>query len=148
MKQLSSLVFIFLFIGCNSQADITDSLTAPETFAFQILDKNTGENVFSNKTYDPEKITVKNLDSKDLVQHHFISDNNLDIIVLENVGRESDNINYSINVNDKSIFELHVDANLVKKDDSEFEYQNVEITNTAFKKDETSGVYNIFASLD
>jgi hypothetical protein len=146
MKQLSSLVFIFLFIGCNSQADITDNLTAPETFAFQILDHN-GENVFSNNTLDPEKITVKNLDSNDLVKHHFVSDNNLNIIVLENVGRESDNINYSVNVGDKSIFELHVDAILVKKG-LDFEYKNIAITNTTFKRDKTSGVYNVLASLD
>lgn len=146
MKQLSSLVFIFLFIGCNSQADITDNLTAPETFAFQILDQN-GENVFSNNTLDPKKITVKNLDSNDLVKHHFVSDNNLNIIVLENVGRESDNINYSVNVGDKSIFELHVDAILVKKG-LDFEYKNVAITNTTFKRDKTSGVYNVLASLD
>lgn len=146
MKQLSSLVFIFLFIGCNSQADITDNLTAPETFAFQILDQN-GENVFSNNTFDPEKITVKNLDSNDLVKHHFVSDNNLNIIVLENVGRESDNINYSVNVGDKSIFELHVDAILVKKG-LDFEYKNIAITNTTFKRDKTSGVYNVLASLD
>jgi len=146
MKQLSSLVFIFLFIGCNSQADITDNLTAPETFAFQILDQN-GENVFSNNTLDPKKITVKNLDSNDLVKHHFVSDNNLNIIVLENVGRESDNINYSVNVGDKSIFELHVDAILVKKG-LDFEYKNVAITNTIFKRDKTSGVYNVLASLD
>jgi len=146
MKQLSSLVFIFLFIGCNSQADITDNLTAPETFAFQILDQN-GENVFSNNTLDPKKITVKNLDSNDLVKHHFVSDNNLNIIVLENVGRESDNINYSVNVGDKSIFELHVDAILVKKG-LDFEYKNIAITNTTFKRDKTSGVYNVLASLD
>lgn len=147
MKRLSSLVFIFLFIGCSSNADITDNLTAPETFAFQILDKNTGENVFSNKTYDPEKITVKNLDSDEVVKHRFISDNNLDIIVVENVGRESENVNYSINVNDKSLFKLHVDAILIKKD-LDFEYQNVEITNAVFKRDKTSGVYNVLASLD
>ncbi|QGK74666.1 hypothetical protein [Flavobacterium sp. SLB02] len=147
MKQLSSLVCIFLFIGCNSKADITDNLTAPETFAFQILDKNTGENVFSNKTYNPKKITVKNLDSDDVIPHHFVSDNDLDIIVLENVGRESENINYSVNVGDKRIFELHVDAILVKKG-LDFEYKNVEITNTVFKRDKTSGVYNILASLD
>lgn len=146
MKQLSSLVFIFFFIGCNSQADITDNLTAPETFAFQILDQN-GENVFSNNTLDPDKITVKNLDSNDLVKHHFVSDNNLNIIVLENVGRESDNINYSVNVGDKSIFELHVDAILVKKG-LDFEYKNIAITNTTFKRDKTSGVYNVLASLD
>jgi len=146
MKQLSSLVFIFLFIGCNSQADITDNLTAPETFAFQILDQN-GENVFSNNTLDPKKITVKNLDSNDLVKHHFVSDNNLNIIVLENVGRESDNINYSVNVEDRSIFELHVDAILVKKG-LDFEYKNVAITNTTFKRDKTSGVYNVLTSLD
>ena len=146
MKQLSSLVFIFLLIGCNSQADITDNLTATETFAFQILDHK-GENVFSNKTYDAKKITVKNLDSDDVVKHHFVSDNNLNIIVLENVGRESEDVNYSINVGDKSIFELHVDAILVKKG-LDFEYKNVEITNTTFKRDKTSGVYNVLASLD
>lgn len=147
MKQLSSLVFLFLLIGCNSEADITDNLTAPQTFAFQILDKTTGENVFTSKKYDPQKIIVKNLDSHDVVKHQFISDNDLDIIVLENVGRDSENINYSINIDDKSLFELHVDAILVKKD-LDFEYQNVEITNVVFKRDQTSGVYNILASLD
>lgn len=146
MKQLSSLVFIFLCIGCNSEADVTDDLTAPGTFAFQILNKDTGENIFSNKTYNPEKIIVKNLDSQNVVQHHFISDNDLDIIVLENLGRESEDVNYSINVGDKSMFELHVDAILVKKDE-DFEYKNIAITNTEFKQDKTSGVYNIFASL-
>lgn len=51
MKQLSSLVFLFLLIGCNNKTDITDDLTAPQTFAFHILDKTTGENIFSNKKY-------------------------------------------------------------------------------------------------
>lgn len=147
MKQLSSLVFLFLLIGCNNKTDITDDLTAPQTFAFHILDKTTGENIFSNKKYDPQKIIVKNLDSHDVVKHQFISDNDLDLIVLENVGRDSENINYSINIDDKSIFELHVDAVLIKKD-LDFEYQNVEITNVVFKRDKTSGVYNILASLD
>lgn len=147
MKQLAQLVVIFLFIGCNSKTDAVDNLTAPETFAFQIINKDNGENLFTKKILDFKKIKVKNLDSGEIVKHSFVSENNLDLIVLENVGRESETVNYSVNVDDESIFELHVDAILTKDEDSDYEYQNIEITNKESNLDKTSGVYKIFVAM-
>lgn len=147
MKQLAQLVVIFLFIGCNSKTDAVDNLTAPETFAFQIINKDNGENLFTKKILDSKKIKVKNLDSGEIVKHSFLSENNLDLIVLENVGRESETVNYSVNIDDESIFELHVDAILIKDEDSDYEYQNIEITNKESNLDKTSGVYKIFVAM-
>ncbi|MBS7232664.1 hypothetical protein KHA90_16725 [Flavobacterium psychroterrae] len=148
MKQLSQLVFIFLFVSCNSKADAIDNLTAPETFAFQLINKDNGENLFTNKILDSKKINVKNLDSGEIVKHSFVSQNNLDLIVLENVGRESETVNYSINVDDESIFELHLDAILTKEENSDYEYQNIEITNKESNLDKTSGVYKVFVAME
>lgn len=148
MKQLAQLAFIFLFVGCNSKTDAVDNLTAPETFAFQIINKDNGENLFTNKILDSKKINVKNLDSGEIVKHSFISENNLDLIVLENVGRESETVNYSINVDDESIFEFHVDAILTKDEDSDYAYKNIEIINKESNLDKTSGVYKVFVAME
>ncbi|MWB92861.1 hypothetical protein GON26_00630 [Flavobacterium sp. GA093] len=143
MKTLYIFIFAFLLIGCNNQYNPLDNLLSPETVAFQVLNKDNGQNLFTNGTYNPGEITITNLESNSPVNFSFITDNSLNLIVIENIGRESESINYAVKIAGKNLFDFTGDAILVKNEFSEPEYSNLKVENAANLLDKTTGVYKI-----
>ncbi|KAF2327263.1 hypothetical protein [Flavobacterium daemonense] len=145
MKIITKFIFIFLAVisyGCSN--DSISCFTPPEGFSFELVDKTTGENLFTNGTYKSSDITVKDLDdSGKNIEFNFFSENNYNIIRIESIGWKTETINYSVNIAGKSIFEFHVQANRISGKCSHTEYKDFQIKNATFQLDQTRGVYKI-----
>ncbi len=60
MKNLLKLCFVILiFSSCEKDCPIAE--TGPVGFSFEVLDKETGENLFLNGTYDKNQISIHDL---------------------------------------------------------------------------------------
>lgn len=143
---LKSLIILFAIVvsGCDNDSKTIECFTPPSTFSFEIVDKYTGENLFTTGKYDDKKLTITDLsDSKNDVQFNFISENKENIITLRNVGWKTETINYSINVSGNSVFEFHVKANRISGDCSYTEFTDFSIRYATYEVDQSRGVYKI-----
>ena len=84
MKRINLLLFTLIIIlqSCNNDDNCDqDCFTPPNTFLFEVVDKTSGENLFTNKTYNPEDIIITDsLNDNQSVAYTFISEDNLNLI--------------------------------------------------------------------
>ena len=118
--------------------------TSPEPFQFELVDATTGENLFTNKTYESRYIKVINIEDENRVDFNFISENNYNILVLQDLGWQTEIVNYSIQINDKELFTLYVDAERNSEDCCSFtRYNEIKIENSNYTFDKGKGLYTI-----
>ncbi|MDQ6469572.1 hypothetical protein RB619_02870 [Flavobacterium sp. LHD-80] len=145
MKTLFKFIFIlfaFLNFGCSNDAELC--FTPPEGFSFELVDKTTGENLFTNGTYKSNDITVKNLDdSSKNIEYNFISENNYNVITIGTIGWKTETVNYSVNIAGKNIFEFHVQATRINDKCSHTEYKDFQVKSATYQLDKTRGVFKI-----
>jgi hypothetical protein len=142
-KFLSIFILVILF-GCTNGSEHISCFTPPGSFSFQITDKKSGENLFTNGTYAPSQIIITDLYTDKIVAFKFIDENKYNAIVINNIGWKTEKINYSIAIKEKNIFELYVDASRLNKNNCSYtNYNEVKIKNIEFELDRSTGVYKI-----
>jgi len=151
MKKLFKLSFVLLFIttlGCGS--DSVDCTTPPVSIMFEFIDKDSGENLFANGTFDAKQaVTVTDLDSKKVVETSYLKSDNSNILTITTIGWQTGTFNYSIAIGGKNIFESHVTTQRTSnKDCSTTSIKTIEIKNAEFEFDKTTGIYKIFISTE
>ncbi|SRX55313.1 hypothetical protein [Aequorivita sp. CIP111184] len=140
---------IFLLNSCSVDKCDVDCNSGPLELDFELLNKATGENLFTNGTFDPNDIDVLDLDNNNSsVQFTFNSENDINIINLGPFGWETNIANYFLKVGDRDIFTLHVDAEEKTEDCCSFVQVNkLEITNASFELNPETGVYEVLVEL-
>ncbi|WP_433829706.1 hypothetical protein [Flavobacterium anhuiense] len=138
-------ILIFSNYSCDSAgSDPILCFTPPNDFSFELVDKTTKENLFTNGTFNSKDIVIKNLDdTSKIAKYVFISENNVNLIRLQNIGWQTETINYSISIGKKNIFQFHVEAKRINTECSHTEYSNLEIKNTVYELDQAKEVYKI-----
>lgn len=146
MKRFLKFSFVLLLIttfGCAG--DSVDCKTPPVPFIFEFIDKDTGENLFANGVFDSKNpITITDLETQKIIQSIYIKSDNLHRFTIETIGWKTEKVNYLIQFDNKSIFELHVDAERANGKNCDYTiYKSIEIKNAEFEFDKTTGVYKI-----
>lgn len=145
------LILITILQSCNDDT-CNDELcfTPPESFLFEIVDKTSGENVFTNGTYDPGDISITDaLNNNDPVEFTFISENNMNLIQIGPIGWETEIVNLKIDIAEDHIFNLYVDAERKMEACCNFtEYNEITVGDSEFRIDSETGIYKIFTSTD
>jgi len=146
MKNLFKLSFVILFftiLGCSS--DQVECTTPPEHFVFQFIDKDSGENLFSNGTFDVKKqIIVISLKDARIIQLSNVNTENGYTLSIGDIGWINEKISYEIAFyQGKTIFSLNVDAERVSGKCNYTKYNSVQIINAGFELDKTTGIYKI-----
>jgi hypothetical protein len=141
----TSLLFLFFAIcACDDIFKSVDCFTPPEGFTFEVVDKTTGENLFTNGTYKSDQIVVTDLATNTKVPFTFISENGINIFGIQNIGWKTEKVNYTITIQGKSIFELYVDANRSNSDEcSHTVYKQILIKNAEYELNKEKGIYII-----
>lgn len=136
------LVAIVISWGCEQCGEC---FTPPSAFRFEIVDKATGENLFSNGTFNSSDIKIVNLSDDSNVEYTFIDENDINLIQNHTIGWGTEIINYSFRVGNAHIFNLYVDAERVSEDCCSYTKLNeVGIENSEFELDSKTGIYRIF----
>ena len=146
IKILPVICILLFFSGCKKNDNCKDieCTSPPGGFVFELLDKESNENLITNGTYQPSDIEVINEATNQKTQFVFISENNLNLIVINNIGWKNESIDLDVKAKGSTLFKLHADAKRLTKDCCSFtEYQNVSISESTFSFDSSKGIYKI-----
>jgi len=149
MKQTIKFLFLALIIitqGCKKECG--ECFTPPSPFEFELVDKLTGENLFTNGTFNSSDIKVINLDDQSNVEFTFIDENDYNVIRINSIGWKTEIVNYSIRVSSDNIFDLFVNAERLNGECCSYtEYKEIRIENSEFELDSGKGIYKILVEL-
>lgn len=141
---LTLIVLIFTQSCKDDKCEDILCFTPPSPFEFELVDKLTGENLFTNGTFDSNDIGVINLDNQSNIEFTFIDENDYNIIRINTIGWKTEIVNYAIQISSESIFELFVNAERLNGNCCDYtEYQEIRIENVDFELNQENGIYKI-----
>lgn len=144
IKVLTLIILIFTQSCKEDECEDLLCFTPPSPFDFELVNKLSGENLFTNGTFDQNDIRVINLDSHSSVEFTFIDENDYDVIRINTIGWETEIINYSLKISSIIIFDLYVNAERLNGDCCDYtEYKEIRIENADFELNQDSGIYKI-----
>ncbi len=79
-------------------------------FVFEIVDKESGENLFTNGTYTPEQIEVLNTEDSSKRTFSFLSEDDINLIVIASIGWETEVAKVVLKIDEEDILDLYVDT--------------------------------------
>jgi hypothetical protein len=148
MKKINLFLVLLVFIIHSCKDDKCNELcfTPPQNFQFEIVNKTSGENLFTNGTYEAGNLTITdNLNNNESLEFTFFSENNINLIQIGSIGWETEVVNLKVSISDNHIFDLYVDAERKTGDCCSYtEYNEITIGESEFELDTQSGIYKIF----
>jgi len=118
--------------------------TPPEPFKFELVDKTTKENLFTNEILRSNQIEVINSIDNSIVEFTFIDENDINIIQINSIGWQTETVNVLIKISTEPILTLYVDAERVNENCCSLtRYNEIGIENAEFELDSGTGVYKI-----
>lgn len=141
---LTLLLFIFIFQSCNNN-DCGECFTSPQSFSFEIVDKTSGENLFTNGTYDSNSIEIIDiLNNNEPVEFTFISENDINLIQIGAIGWETEIVDIKVSIANNQIFTFYVDAERTTENCCTYTaYKTITISDSEFEQDTQTGIYKI-----
>lgn len=143
-------LLVVLGLIITQACDINDCediacFTPPRGFAFELVDAESNENLFTNGTFDSDQIEVLNIDDNSRREFSFISENDLNIIQIGSIGWETEIAEVVLKVGDESILNLYVDSERVSRNCCSFtEYNEIRIDNADYELNPQSEIYTVF----
>ncbi len=131
--------------SCNSETQCPACMTPPAPFYFEIVDKETNQNIFTLELAKPQDLKLINtIDNKEL-GFAFLDENDINIIMINSIGWQTEVVNAELWLKNEKILTLKVDAT-AKSDEccSWTEYNSVEIEHQDFSLERETGAYKIF----
>jgi hypothetical protein len=145
VNRILAITILLFTLSCSEKVACGECFTPPLPFQFELVDKLTGENLFSNGTFNSGDIEVLNIENQSNIEFAFIEENDYDMIVINTIGWKTEIVNYSIRVSSENIFELFVIAERLSGECCSYtEYTEIRIENSDFELDQDSGIYKIF----
>lgn len=114
---------LILLAGCKDDCDGKLCFTPPEPFLFDLVNKDTGENVFLNGAFKKSDIEIMDIDNGDIIEYDFIDD--IGVFQVGKIGWETGRTNYAIKLSDETVFTFHVDAERLAGDCCSYTRYNV-----------------------
>ncbi|WP_396632783.1 hypothetical protein [Maribacter sp. R86514] len=143
---IALVAFVFIFNSCDN-CDDKACFTPPEGFTFELVDKTTRENLFTNETFSSNEISVTNLVDNSNLEFNFIDEDDVNLIQINAIGWESETVDALITVSGIDIFNLIVDAERTTEDCCTFtKYNEIRIENAEFELNDENGIYTILVT--
>jgi hypothetical protein len=123
--------------------------SGPLSLNFQLLDKDTGENLFTNGTFSATEIIVLDLDNNNSpIQFTFNEEDDINVINLGPFGWGTNIVNYSLEVAERNIFILRLDAEQKSEDCCSYvQINKIEIENADYSQNIQTGIYEVLVDL-
>ena len=144
-RLILSLLFVSLIVACDKNKDCGLCMTPPSPFYFEIVDKDTRENIFTSEQADPADISLTNTSDESSQEYDFISENQVNIIMINSIGWKTETIEATLKIGETEVFTLLVEAERKSDECCNWtEYHNVEISNADFSYNSSLGIYTIY----
>lgn len=135
------LIFISISILSCENNKCEDFLcnSGPAIFQLELVDKESGENLFTNETYKKTDLEI-NMTSGTGGESRFIDENNYNIIQLSTF----ESVDYSVKLSGSEIFTVSIDAEGVTKDCCfHTQVNDFKIENAENQLDTSTGIYKV-----
>ncbi|MFD1293040.1 hypothetical protein ACFQ5N_04240 [Lutibacter holmesii] len=144
MRQLTLLFIFFTVLGCkNNECEGIACFSPPPNFSFELVDKATGENLFTNETLNSNDIKVVD-EENNAVSYSFISENNYNILSLNEIGWNLDPHTYTITVGDLVEFTLELDMEEKYENCCTFfKTETFQLSGYEYEQSNTTDIYTI-----
>jgi hypothetical protein len=144
-KILLVTILACLFPGCHLMDDCKgkDCFTPPPQFLFELTDKYTGENLFTNGSLDMLEITVVDEDNE-IVNHTFITENGLNIIDVSIIGWNTGFKKYTISAGPDLNIGIHLNMEELHENCCTF-FRTIEfsVENFDYEQSITTGIIKV-----
>lgn len=148
---MKSFKFIFITIVLILQSCSSDNncnqfcFTPPNSFLFELVNKTSGENLFTNGTYESADIKILNsLDSNSRTDFTFISENDINLIQIGSIGWETEIVNLKFIIADNHLFDFYADAERKSGECCDYTlFNETKIIDAEFEFDNQTGIYKI-----
>ncbi len=138
------VLLLFALQACNFNEPCGVCFSPPKFFYFELVDKNTGENLFTNGTLKSADLEVLDLANNASVEYEFISEDSVNILNIFSIGWHSEIVTYAITIADSTVFELYVNAERLSEDCCSFtRYHEIRIDETEYEHSLESDIYTI-----
>ena len=151
MKRIATYAVFYMFFlivnGCSGSDDCGDlaCFTPPANFVFDLVDKETGINIFLSESYSPEQVTVWNKTEDRKEAFGFIIEDQLYWISIQGIGWKTEKVEYEIRLDQEVIAELYVDVERVTANCCTFSnYNEIRLDTEEYKYLEGTDVFRIF----
>jgi hypothetical protein len=148
MRKINLILMLLTIVlqSCDKDGNCNElCFSPPESFHFEIVDKTSGENLFTNGTYVAGDIKITNtLDNNAPVEFKFISENNINLIQIGSIGWKTEIVNLKFDISDNHIFDFYVDAERKTEDCcAHTEYNEITVRESEFELNTQTGIYKI-----
>lgn len=146
-KLLKPLALLILLVvqSCNDKdCEDISCFTPPFIFTFDILDKETGENLFDNGTYTEEQIEVVNKSDGSERAYEFIG-GEINFLRIPSIGWETEIAEVLVKLDGEEAFTLFVDVERRTENCCSFsEYNETRIDNADYEYDQQREFYRVY----
>ncbi len=147
-KALIYLLILLLQSCISNDCEDYACFSPPNPFIFELVDKSTGENLFTNGTYNSNEIEIFNTSDSSKIEYSFIDENNINIIQIGSIGWESEIVECWLQINNSVILVLFVDAKRLSENCCSFtRYDEIRIENAVYEYNNQSGIYKILIEI-
>lgn len=144
----TALVFVLLGLSACKQS-CPDCVTPPTRFIFEMTDMATGENLFTNGTYQSADFRVVNAATQADSEFDFVTENNLNLVVVSNIGWKTEVVTLEFYQADKKLFALTVDVSRNSDGCCDYSvYNKVDIAGADFDYSSATGFFTILIDPD
>lgn len=135
-------LFISSFVSCSIIDDCSNMLcnSGPAGFRLELVDSQTGENLFTNGTYEESQLSLTQIAGDSDGDWNFISENDLNIIQIGTF----ESLTYSVKIAGDEIFQVDIDAEGVTGHCCfHTQVNDFQISGAEFEQDEETGIYRV-----
>ena len=141
------LLFISIFsLKCDPN-DCEDLLcfTPPNPFQFEILDKNSAENLYVLGELSPNDLKVYESNSGVPREFSFIEENGFNIISIHSIGWETEKVELTLELSKDLLFTLDVEAKRTNENCCSFtKYNEITIQPFEYELNKSNDIYQVY----
>ncbi len=118
--------------------------TLPPEFLFEIVDKQSGENMFSSGKFNSKDIIVKDENNKN-ISHAFCSDNGFNLINLSSIGWNTNISDYTLFIGADIKIKIHLVMEKKINGNNSISYNKIEfsVEDYEYEQSNTAGIIKI-----
>ena len=145
-KLLLYLFYATLLASCGVNNCDYYCDTGPLNMSFVLLDSESGENLFTNGTYHLDELQIIDLENDNTtVPYIFISENDMNQLVLGPFGDGINTAHYAITINTEILFSISLKTEEISDTCcTSIVLNQFNIHGAEFNQNETSGVFEVF----
>lgn len=144
MKKIIILITLLVISSCSLKEDCPHYTPPPPTFAFQFIDKNSGDDLLATKKFSLKNIKVTDEKNTEVKFNVVNSKANRVIVILNSIGWNLDKKKYTITLNETAFVKFSLDMDTVEHECyTSFKVDSFEVENYEYNQEKSTGIIQI-----